>query len=516
MSYDLQSYGSIRSYVKDPDHTNNLLTVFTSQLDSNDAPEVNKFVYFSYSTDNGYTWSGRDEIDNTSSNGFPCLSTRVTNIGTVPIIAMQYSARTGIKLFQDAVFTGFGWAEMRNIPQIGSGIQQGWPHICVTSNGSLILEASSLSDPFNAASITYNTFYWSNWTQYNYMSSPTGNFSIESGTGGLTGIFGQAYNSENQVTYFKSTNNGISFDAGTTIFSSQIDGDDTLFADNTAGMQCCYFGVDPHLIFTVTSKRTRVVNSDPNTKYFPKTKLLHWSPSTGITFAATYNSIINFEDTLTQSRMAPLCQPSIGVTPNGTLVCTFTGFIKGDKQTAKDGTRVNAGEIFITISTNGGLTWSNSRNLTNTSGIEEKNSSLLRKFSADSLSVYFVRDMMAGSWVLNPSWGKTPVYGIFHFPSHYININEDPQFPSDYKLEQNYPNPFNPATTIKYSLRKAGYVTLKVYDLLGREAAVIVNGYQDAGEKQFVFDAKDLAGGIYFYTLVSGDFKETKKMMVVK
>lgn len=94
----------------------------------------------------------------------------------------------------------------------------------------------------------------------------------------------------------------------------------------------------------------------------------------------------------------------------------------------------------------------------------------------------------------------------------------DNVLPYDYKLSQNYPNPFNPTTKINYELKLAGFVSLKVYDLLGREIAELVNEKQDAGRYIVNFDANKymLASGIYFYRIKAGDFVDTKRMVLVK
>jgi hypothetical protein len=97
-----------------------------------------------------------------------------------------------------------------------------------------------------------------------------------------------------------------------------------------------------------------------------------------------------------------------------------------------------------------------------------------------------------------------------------LSVQKTANHAKSYTLAQNYPNPFNPMTTIQYSLANTGNVSLKIYDILGREVATLVNGRQAAGEYTVQFNAANLASGIYFYRLQAGDFVQTKKMMLVK
>jgi hypothetical protein len=85
-----------------------------------------------------------------------------------------------------------------------------------------------------------------------------------------------------------------------------------------------------------------------------------------------------------------------------------------------------------------------------------------------------------------------------------------------YKLEQNYPNPFNSSTNIKYAISQSSRVSIKVFDLMGKEVATLLNRYQQAGRYDIIFQANDLASGIYFYSLRSGDFVATKKLILLK
>jgi hypothetical protein len=88
--------------------------------------------------------------------------------------------------------------------------------------------------------------------------------------------------------------------------------------------------------------------------------------------------------------------------------------------------------------------------------------------------------------------------------------------PIEFALEQNYPNPFNPATTIKFSIPEASEVTLKVYDVLGREVRTLVNELRNAGSHEVNFDASNLASGMYIYSIEAGEFISSKKMILLK
>lgn len=101
-----------------------------------------------------------------------------------------------------------------------------------------------------------------------------------------------------------------------------------------------------------------------------------------------------------------------------------------------------------------------------------------------------------------------------------ININSVRRIsditPKNFTLDQNYPNPFNPGTTISFSISVRANVTLKVFDMMGKEVATLVNGNTEAGSYKALFDASQLSSGMYFYTLTAGSFTSTKKMLLLK
>jgi len=97
-----------------------------------------------------------------------------------------------------------------------------------------------------------------------------------------------------------------------------------------------------------------------------------------------------------------------------------------------------------------------------------------------------------------------------------IERTELDYFPYEFFLNQNYPNPFNPSTTIKFSLPKSEYVELKVYSILGKEVAELVSNNLFAGVYQYQFDGSNLASGIYYYQIIAGEYKEVKKMILLR
>ena len=87
---------------------------------------------------------------------------------------------------------------------------------------------------------------------------------------------------------------------------------------------------------------------------------------------------------------------------------------------------------------------------------------------------------------------------------------------TDFSLEQNYPNPFNPTTNIRFAIPQSNFVTLKVYNILGKEIATLVNEQKESGIYDVNFDASNLASGVYVYKIQAGNFSATKKLMLMK
>jgi photosystem II stability/assembly factor-like uncharacterized protein len=162
-----------------------------------------------------------------------------------------------------------------------------------------------------------------------------------------------------------------------------------------------------------------------------------------------------------------------------------TGYVAGDNGT-------------MLKTTNGGVNW-----VSQTPPKRNKSS------TADLNSVYFI-DANTG-WIVgaNGTILKTTNGGVFIY-----NISNE--IPGKYVLHQNYPNPFNPSTTIIFDLPESGFVSLIIYDVLGREVVTLLNKELKAGSYTGVWNAGDYNSGVYFYRLRAGDYVETRKCLLIK
>jgi len=106
------------------------------------------------------------------------------------------------------------------------------------------------------------------------------------------------------------------------------------------------------------------------------------------------------------------------------------------------------------------------------------------------------------------------VYEIKFTPTEVEERNESA--PVSFALQQNYPNPFNPVTSIQYSVSSDRFVSLKVYDINGREVATLVNQRKHAGLHHVEFEAKGLPSGVYFYKMIAGEFTATRKLLLLR
>ena len=223
------------------------------------------------------------------------------------------------------------------------------------------------------------------------------------------------------------------------------------------------------------------------------------------------NDIISMGDTLFAmgtSGVFITTNNGISWNPAGLMTHTLYSF-------AIFGTNLFAGTDGIFLTTNNGTTWLN------------KNQGL-------NIIPVFVKLYISGNYIFAGIWNNYSVSTIWRRSlSEIIDVkNISSTVPDKYSLSQNYPNPYNPSTKIRFSIPppdksgsrtksdfeggQGGMIVLKVYDILGNEIATLVNEYLKPGTYEVKFDGSQLVSGMYFYTLTAGDFKETKKLILIK
>ncbi len=515
-SYDYQSNGSVRQFLQNPAAANELFAVMMGVRDSNDPPPFNlRYSYIALSTNDGVSWFS--EQLGTTRSGFP----QAEIIDGVEVITHHQGSPNTVKVFKDVVFGAFAFNEYTPTPLAPNGTWAG-----VTGNPSgpqmtVIASVNNVGGPFPINKITSpNGSSWSSWSPLSFITGPSGCHTLFSAAGGLTGIAGFDYDGSlvnrlnGKMYYYKSTNYGVTIDSIKLFFSPYYIGKlDTLYHDADAGMQGIYSSNEPHIVFGVYSSAAYVLpNSFLEYRY---SKILHWSPSTGITTIADNLNSPAITDSINNTLVGPRCHPTIGRLANGTLVCAFTGLTRGHLQPVGNGETFSTGDIYLSYSTNNGLNWSAPSNFTNTANIEEKHPSILPSSLDNTVRIIYYRDMKAGYYALDNTLGKAPYYCIMK-KTTLTGINNHIETPLSFSLSQNFPNPFNPETRIKFSIPKKDFTSLKIYDALGREISTLINSVTEPGEHTVNFNAHELPSGIYFYTLSSGDFIKTNKMVLVK
>jgi len=136
----------------------------------------------------------------------------------------------------------------------------------------------------------------------------------------------------------------------------------------------------------------------------------------------------------------------------------------------------------------------------------------------ETLYVYFYPNGIQGNGhcTVSINYQSTTINQDFAVQTDPLGITQISSIIKEFSLGQNYPNPFNPATKINFSIPKSDHISLRVYDILGREVKILVNESLTPGEYEIDFDGKGLSSGMYYYSLRAGEYVDVKKMVLVK
>jgi hypothetical protein len=519
--YDFQSNASTQQVWADYFNPQYLHATFTNSQQSAGYSD-RKCIYFG-STDAGVNWFELGQVPSSGRAGFPSIYGK--NDGSAVLLNHNNFFGGFVHTTVSADATPFGY----NFTDYDPGnISDGpvWPRHVVTANDIVVFASSGSpapDDDVKLNSLDLSTGLFSGWTnlasddaeQYDFAISPGGKIGLA-----YTGWSG--VNEDGDVLYKESTDNGITWSGPVKIYDS-----DNQFSSDTAygslrGISVNFFNEEPCVTYEIC---LQIFSS--NGSFFPglPSEIQFWSPNIngGVPKVIADSSNVPYYPYVgTNDTHVPVCRPVIGRADNGYLFVAFNTTTE-HVFPSPDTTSYMAG--YFMYSVDGGETWSVPEKFTPDSPLLDWRYPSIAEVvpvttEDESFTIHIVMqgDSIPGSTV---NTGGMPV-GVtaqyYHFSAD-VSIGDagnDASLVTSYTLEQNYPNPFNPATVIKYGVPEASLVQLKIYDVLGNELATLVNEEKHAGTHQVEFDASEFSSGVYFYTMKTNGFAQTKKMVVAK
>jgi len=265
-----------------------------------------------------------------------------------------------------------------------------------------------------------------------------------------------------------------------------------------------------HIVWTetpISSSVERLLHTD----------IKHFSEQTGLITTAVLSHVDSTWPDILCAWDLPICKMNLGVFegPPEQIYLTYTRFDSSD--VAANG--YANGEIYMTYSDDGGLSWYAPTNLTNTptpncleNDCASENYATLADKIVDKLHITYVT-------AKNPCGGGSlpcPVIYQTHETQISYNVDQNHKVPAAFKLRQNYPNPFNARTRISFELKESSQVTLEIFDITGARVATLIDGHLPAGPHDVVWHAGDYASGIYVYKLSAGHATIARKAIVIK
>jgi hypothetical protein len=377
---------------------------------------------------------------------------------------------------------------------------------------------------------------WSSWTSF-ANTSPEAYCAARGADGRIGIVYIQnnfSVDDYKSVYFTETTNNGVSFSTPLKIYLANFSSD-SLAAFR--GLNIAYRGNTPCVVF-------ETVKQDPvSGSYFMKApaKIMFWSsglqgsdPYRSIPIAHKGNVPIPPADSIktgVNDQFGSLSRPVVGVSSDtNTVFVVFQAFTDKWGGTPPDTTNFKA--LYISKASDN-FVFSEPVKFTPDSPLRDWSFPSISAYNKQDESTYYytayvtaLSDAIPGTYINANGNGQSlaELYFIKIKTGHTINVKKYSEVvPESYVLEQNYPNPFNPITNIKFKIplchsgeSRNPLVSIKVYDMLGKEVATLVNEQLQPGSYSVRFDAGNLPSGVYFYTLKAGDFSETKRMVYLK
>jgi hypothetical protein len=500
--------GSVQFIRVDPSNAagNLIHVIMMESADSTDPTGPTRGTYYGYSTNGGTSWDLFNSLRvPTRRSGYPSLDLLQGSIqGT--IIANHNDAGAGVSTFVyiDSPPGGGAFAEIGGPPALG-GDEPIWPDVAGASDGSVVVNSSRQTANTDWRSRTTDFVSWAPWTEIT-PSASAGIPTKASTTGRVGCLLNSSFVADNGIYIIESTNSGATWPTTASLLVPQnrIAGPDTF--SYTLGSDLVYNGDNVYVVCAELNANTTVPTDSA--------QITFWSQATGFVVAASKRNtpgVAVFEHLPTLNTIT-MDMPSIGLSGDA-IVIAYHAMMENDFSA----NGYNCSDIFMVVSTNGGSTWSTPRNLSSSPGLDDRFASVAPWNPAGIVNLVWQEDSEAGGQVIgDPGATIQRTRQVFLRTATITGVDESVTKPISFALGQNYPNPFNPATKIDYNVAKSGLVTIKVFDVLGKEIATLLNEEVQPGSHQVAFDGQKLASGIYVYRMSTNGFTQSKKMMLVK
>lgn len=495
-------------------------------------------MWYNISTDNGATWSRIAGLNPATATGrYPSMN--ISNPTKGPI-----AGTTGAFAWPSLTPSAFG--------NVGYGVDQplGSNQVYSVEDIPVAPEAYSTSIPV-WASDDNATIFWSvekqneagivlySTTDFQTVTKTTPWDTSEFGSSGVSASHGVCVNGVNYFGavgtfnlatpilsgwapgYSKSTDNGATWSHFTVIDFRTIPGlaNYQRLYDFVKGDEYVAYQTDinidkdnkVHFLLTITDTTG---GGDGNNGTNALVELVENTPGVWAANLITYlpNNVYSDGNDMALGQMGPSTYLAMDVDRSEMFV-SWVAPVAGDQDSASTSVQLWGSHKGINDAA-----WSTPVNITNDNTISFNSTHIARvmKKEGNNVTAFLSYNHSIGSATPKGDPGAVAITYCGTYTYQVTGVENDNNVVSNFSLNQNYPNPFNPSTSIKYTLAGQNNVSLRVYDMLGREVATLVNGVQTQGEHQVSFNASNLASGMYVYTLRAGNFTQSKKMLLMK
>jgi hypothetical protein len=502
--YDLQANGNAKYIYQNPTNPMEMHAVFMVATDGN--PWNTRNIRYAYTSDGGASWDYLGTVTSTRS-GFPTVVATNDNRAVVLCHAADGSTPTRAQLFVDLAPGVGSWTLLDPGTGGNPGIPPIWPEAAVDlTNNKIVWVASHNGEDSALSNVCTNLN--SPGTFVGYKPVPDCETAEQYSPAVGTGIYGIAYCTLNGgAAYISSTDGGVTWSSPTTIWTWNP-------ADSTGTLR----SIDLRYEGTTPQVALGLLHVDPVGGSFTPglpSKMVFWSPAINGGNPVTVDSAAGLNGSNTTNDVfVSVTRGVIGKNSAGALMITYN---KSRQDTSSIGN--NFFDVYLAYSVDNGATWTTSQvsNLAGqfTSLHDCRYPSVSPSNAGNTANIVVQADTIAASNVNGAPESDAKMY-LFRLADVIGIQNISSEVPAQFVLSQNYPNPFNPTTKIKFALPKSGLVTLKLFDVVGREIGVLVSQNLSAGTFEYELNASSLSSGIYFYTLESNGFRDSKKMILVK